>query len=49
MARHLARGMSSFFKDCDCACAKPTRFPHPYSIRFRNALGKQREEPGYST
>ncbi|GHF97852.1 hypothetical protein Shyd_95260 [Streptomyces hydrogenans] len=40
MARQLARGMGSFFKDCDCA--KPTRCPHPYSIRFRDALGKQR-------
>ncbi|MFB7448980.1 tyrosine-type recombinase/integrase [Streptomyces sp. NPDC056194] len=47
MARQLARGMGSFFKDCDCA--KPTRCPHPYSIRFRDALGKQREESGYAT
>ncbi|MFF6902756.1 tyrosine-type recombinase/integrase [Streptomyces hydrogenans] len=47
MARQLARGMGSFFKDCDCA--KPTRCPHPYSIRFRDALGKQREESGYGT
>ncbi|MCX5230296.1 site-specific integrase [Streptomyces sp. NBC_00233] len=47
MARQLARGMGSFFKDC--GCAKPTRCPHPYSIRFRDALGKQREESGYAT
>ncbi|GLW46339.1 integrase [Streptomyces sp. NBRC 14336] len=47
MARQLARGMGSFFKDCDCA--KPTRCPHPYTIRFRDALGKQREEAGYGT
>ncbi|MFF9344411.1 tyrosine-type recombinase/integrase [Streptomyces sp. NPDC014773] len=47
MARQLARGMGSFFKDC--GCAKPTRCPHPYSIRFRDALGKQREESGYGT
>ncbi|MGW1927714.1 tyrosine-type recombinase/integrase [Streptomyces sp. NPDC001919] len=39
--------MGSFFKDC--GCAKPTRCPHPYSIRFRDALGKQREECGYDT
>lgn len=45
--RQLARGMGSFFKDCDCA--KPTRCPHPYTIRFRDALGKQREETGYGT
>ncbi|NEB93183.1 hypothetical protein [Streptomyces bauhiniae] len=31
------------------ACAKPTRSPHPRSIRFRDALGKQREESGYAT
>ncbi|WP_405905384.1 hypothetical protein OG742_04695 [Streptomyces sp. NBC_00828] len=47
MARQLARGMGSFFKDC--GCTKPTRCPHPYSIRFRDALGKQREESGYRT
>ncbi|CAM5352664.1 hypothetical protein STANM309S_03701 [Streptomyces tanashiensis] len=27
MARQLARGMGSFFKDC--GRAKPTRCPHP--------------------
>ncbi|MFJ5196098.1 tyrosine-type recombinase/integrase [Streptomyces sp. NPDC088394] len=47
MARQLARGMGSFFKECDCA--KPTRCPHSYAIRFRDALGKQREESGYDT
>ncbi|MGW8359554.1 tyrosine-type recombinase/integrase [Streptomyces wedmorensis] len=47
MARQLARGRGSFFKDC--GCAKPTRCPHPYSIRFRDALGRQREESGYAT
>ncbi|MFJ5830587.1 tyrosine-type recombinase/integrase [Streptomyces sp. NPDC093089] len=47
MARQLARGMGSFFKDC--GCAKPTRCPHPSSIRFRDALGRQREESGYGT
>ncbi|QNP66653.1 tyrosine-type recombinase/integrase [Streptomyces genisteinicus] len=47
MARQLARGMGSFFKDC--GCAKPTRCPHPYSIRYRDALGRQREESGYAT
>ncbi|MFJ8666267.1 hypothetical protein [Streptomyces sp. NPDC093600] len=33
----------------ECDCAKPTRCPHPYTIRFRDALGKQREESGYDT
>lgn len=30
--------MGSFLKDC--ACAKPTRCPHPYTLRFRDVLGK---------
>ncbi|GGU99687.1 hypothetical protein GCM10010275_43270 [Streptomyces litmocidini] len=47
MARQLARGMGSFFKDC--GCVKPTRCPHPYSVRFRDALGQQREESGFGT
>lgn len=47
MVRQLARGMGPFFKGC--ACAKPTRCPHPYMIRFRDALGRQREESGYGT
>ncbi|WP_406462810.1 N-terminal phage integrase SAM-like domain-containing protein [Streptomyces sp. NBC_01622] len=47
MARQLARGMGSFFKDCDCT--KPTRCPHPYTIRFRNGLGRQTEEGGFPT
>lgn len=38
--------MGSFFKGCDCA--KPTRRPHPYTIRFRDALGEQHEETGFS-
>ncbi|WP_416341142.1 tyrosine-type recombinase/integrase [Streptomyces ardesiacus] len=47
MARQLARGMGSFFKDC--GCARPSRCPHPYTIRFRNGLGKQSEEGGFGT
>ncbi|WP_437053603.1 hypothetical protein [Streptomyces sp. enrichment culture] len=39
--------MGSFFKDC--GCARPTRCPHPYTIRFRNGLGKQVEEGGFDT
>jgi hypothetical protein len=39
--------MGSFFKEC--GCSRPTRCPHPYTIRFRDALGKQREEVGYRT
>ncbi|MFI9119720.1 hypothetical protein ACIGW0_10055 [Streptomyces bikiniensis] len=47
MARQLARGMGSFFKDC--GCAEPTRCPHHHLIRFRDALGEQREESVYGT
>ncbi|MFD5314552.1 tyrosine-type recombinase/integrase [Streptomyces ardesiacus] len=47
MARQLARGMGTFFKDC--GCARPTRCLHPYTIRFRNGVGKQLEEGGFAT
>ncbi|MFI2510557.1 hypothetical protein [Streptomyces sp. NPDC018972] len=47
MARQPARGMGSFFKDR--GCARPTRCPHLYTIRFRNGLGKQVEEGGFTT
>ncbi|MEV5506645.1 tyrosine-type recombinase/integrase [Streptomyces orinoci] len=43
----LARGMGTFFKEC--SCAKPTRCPHAYKIRYRNAAGKQTEESGFQT
>lgn len=46
-ARTLARGMGTFFKECTCKA--PTRCPHPYKIRYRDAAGKQREESGYGT
>ncbi|MFZ3572326.1 tyrosine-type recombinase/integrase [Streptomyces sp. BH097] len=46
-SRTLARGMGTFFKDCTCKA--PTRCPHPYKIRYRDAAGKQREEAGYAT
>ncbi|WP_229916947.1 tyrosine-type recombinase/integrase [Streptomyces fructofermentans] len=47
MARQLARGMGSFFKDC--GCARSSRCPHPYTIRFRNGAGRQSEEGGFAT
>ncbi|WP_344282887.1 tyrosine-type recombinase/integrase [Streptomyces hebeiensis] len=46
-SKTLARGMGTFRKTCPCP--KPTRCPHPYVIRYRDAQGKQREEGGYST
>lgn len=47
MATKLIRGMGSFFKACDCT--HPSRCRHPYSIRFRDGTGRQREETGYPT
>ncbi|MEU4203962.1 site-specific integrase [Streptomyces sp. NPDC026294] len=39
--------MGTFRKNCHCSA--PTRCPHSYVIRYRDASGKQREEGGYST
>ncbi|MEW1774430.1 hypothetical protein [Streptomyces sp. NPDC086777] len=47
MVRQLGRGMGAFFKGC--GCSRLTRCSHPYTIRFRDALGQQREEAGYDT
>lgn len=47
VTRQLARGMGSFSKEC--GCSRPTRCQHPYTIRFRDALGEQREEAGFGT
>lgn len=47
VTKALPRGMGSFFKDCNCD--KPSRCPHPYKIRYRDAGGRQREESDYRT
>lgn len=47
MAPQLVRGMGSFFKSC--ACVRQNRCSHPYSIRYRDASGCQREETGHAT
>lgn len=39
--------MGTYAKRCDCA--RPTSCPHPYTIRFRNAAGRQTEETGHRT
>ncbi|MFE0460202.1 tyrosine-type recombinase/integrase [Kitasatospora sp. NPDC058965] len=44
----LVRGMGTFFKDCEHPEAKWSRCPHPYTIRFRNAAGRQTEEGGFA-
>ncbi|MGX1248380.1 hypothetical protein RKD48_000891 [Streptomyces ambofaciens] len=48
MARQLARGMGSSFKDCGCAGADAVPAP-VHDSRFRNGPGKQVEEGGFDT
>ncbi|MFG3098024.1 tyrosine-type recombinase/integrase [Streptomyces sp. NPDC048202] len=48
-ARTLARGMGTFFKDCEHAEARWSKCPHQYKIRYRSAAGKQTEEAGFAT
>ncbi|MEU6284800.1 tyrosine-type recombinase/integrase [Streptomyces sp. NPDC047028] len=48
-ARALARGMGTFFKDCEHPESRWSRCPHAYKIRYRNAAGKQTEEAGFGT
>lgn len=43
----LAHGMGTFRKKCECT--KPTRCSHDYVVRYRDAMGKQREEGGFPT
>lgn len=40
-ATRLVRGTGSPFKNCACA--------RPYTVRHRDAVGRQREETGYAT
>ncbi|MGW0655302.1 tyrosine-type recombinase/integrase [Streptomyces umbrinus] len=46
LATQLIRGMGSFFKNC--ACSHQSRCSHPYTVRYRNATGRQLEESGYA-
>ncbi|MGW2404123.1 tyrosine-type recombinase/integrase [Streptomyces sp. NPDC001739] len=43
----MGRGMGSLLKKCDCA--KPARCRHEYTIRYRDATGRQREQGGFAT
>ncbi|MFE6155657.1 site-specific integrase [Streptomyces sp. NPDC057889] len=47
--RALARGMGTFFKDCEHPESRWSKCPHPYKIRYRNAAGNQAEESGFAT
>ncbi|MFJ1735513.1 tyrosine-type recombinase/integrase [Streptomyces sp. NPDC088254] len=48
-ARALARGMGTFFKDCEHPESRWSKCPHEYKIRYRNPAGKQTEEAGFGT
>lgn len=48
-ARALARGMGTFFRDCEHPESRWSKCPHEYKIRYRNASGKQTEEAGFAT
>ncbi|MEU6198617.1 tyrosine-type recombinase/integrase [Streptomyces sp. NPDC047061] len=48
-ARTLARGMGTFFKDCEHPQSRWSKCPHEYKIRYRSAAGKQTEESGFGT
>ncbi|MFF3075111.1 hypothetical protein ACFVSN_35645 [Kitasatospora sp. NPDC057904] len=36
----LARGMGSFFKECEHPESRWSKCPHEYKIRYRNAAGR---------
>ncbi|WP_369251148.1 tyrosine-type recombinase/integrase [Streptomyces sp. R41] len=48
-SKSLARGMGTFFKDCEHPQARWSKCPHEYKIRYRSAAGKQTEESGFAT
>lgn len=48
-SKTLARGMDTFFKDCEHSTTRWSKCPHEYRIRYRNACGKQTEESGFTT
>ncbi|MEV5880693.1 site-specific integrase [Streptomyces sp. NPDC052101] len=48
-ARTLARGMGTFFKDCEHPESRWSKCPHGYKIQYRNAAGRQNEESGFAT
>ncbi|MEU2778707.1 hypothetical protein ABZ646_39025 [Streptomyces sp. NPDC007162] len=47
-APELARGMGTFFKDCERPESRWSKCPHEYTIRYRNAAGRQTEESGFA-
>ncbi|MFE0054084.1 site-specific integrase, partial [Streptomyces sp. NPDC059013] len=47
-SKALARGMGTFFKDCEHPRARWSKCPHLYKVRYRDAAGKQVEESGFA-
>lgn len=45
VSRSLARGMGTFFADCEHPRSRWSKCPH----RYRDAAGKQAEESGFAT
>ncbi|MFB7674721.1 hypothetical protein ACFC26_25220 [Kitasatospora purpeofusca] len=41
--------MGSFFKECAHPSSRWSKCPHEYTIRYRNASGRQTEESGFTT
>ncbi|WKX73585.1 hypothetical protein [Streptomyces sp. XD-27] len=37
----LARGMGTFFKDCEHPQSRWSKCPHEYKIRYRNGVGQR--------
>ncbi|MDT0616100.1 site-specific integrase, partial [Streptomyces sp. DSM 40712] len=38
--------MGSFFKGCEHPRSRWSKCPHPYTVRYRSAAGRQVEESG---
>ncbi|MFE9633657.1 tyrosine-type recombinase/integrase [Streptomyces sp. NPDC006463] len=47
--KRLARGMGSFFKDCEHPTPRWAKCPHFYKVRYRGPGGNQVEESGFLT
>ncbi|WP_404953987.1 SDR family NAD(P)-dependent oxidoreductase [Streptomyces sp. 147326] len=47
--KRLARGMGSFFKDCEHPTSRWAKCPHFYKVRYRGPAGSQVEESGFLT
>ncbi|WP_244375403.1 hypothetical protein [Streptomyces ficellus] len=47
-SKTLARGMGTFFKDCEHPQSRWSKCPHLYKVRYRDAAGKQVEESGFA-